>query len=108
MLQGQVRVIGAANARVELAPLPRDTWIGLPVFHPFEQRGTICSWHTYDVVVVTHVAMDADFGESLGSMRVGFRGACGDGGWSLTYSPENLWVPKVLADRLATPVAGGT
>ena len=86
-------------AVVQLSTLPREVWVGIPVFHPCEQRGAECNWHCYDVGVVVEVEPDPDFAE-YGEWRVTFQGACGNGGWTLHYSPKNLWVPKALADRL--------
>lgn len=91
---------------VQLSTLPRELWLGLPVFHPFSQAETpegdpVCSWHTYDVGVVVAVEPDPDWFEEHGEWRVHFQGAVGDGGWTLHYGPSNLWVPKVLAQRLS-------
>lgn len=88
---------------VQLSTLPQELWMGLPVFHPFGQKGREgeieCEWFSYDVGVVVEVVPDPHFAQ-YGEWRVHFQGACGSGGWTLGYSPTNLWVPKVLADRL--------
>ena len=90
---------------VQLSTLPRERWLGLPVFHPFAQAETAegevtCDWHRYDVGVVVEIEPDPVWFEEHGEWRVHFQGGCGDGGWVLHYSPTNLWVPRVLADRL--------
>ena len=79
---------------VLLSTLPQEMWMGLPVFHPMSQRGEVANWHAYDVGVVIDVYPDPDFAE-YGEWKVRFQGGVGSGGWTLAYSPTNLWVPKV-------------
>ena len=85
---------------VPLSTLPREKWLGMPVFHPFGQMGEIANWFRYDVGVVTEVFPDPDFAE-YGDWRCRFvLGGLGDQG-TLHYAPTNLWVPKPLAENLS-------
>jgi hypothetical protein len=88
---------------VQLSTLPQERWKGLPVFHPFEQRGDEAKWveevdheneleeeTLYDVGVVLRWEPDPDFAD-LGGIRVHFLGSFGS---LLHYDATNLWVPK--------------
>jgi len=83
---------------VPLTTLGRDLWVGLPVFHPCAQSGLDANWLRYDVGVVLEVEEDGDV---PGELRCRFVAATGGPSVSLRYAPGNLWVPKVLAERLA-------
>ena len=83
---------------VQLSTLPREFWEGMPVFHPLSQDGDKASWHAYDVGVVVEVRPDADFP----GFRCRFLHSIGGESGTLIYGPNNLWVPKVLADRFRT------
>jgi hypothetical protein len=80
---------------VQLSTLPPDTWIGLPVFHPCGQEGTHANWLLYDVGVVLEVYSDSDFPDELQCRFV-----TSMGNYTLHYRPSNLWVPRVLAERI--------
>ena len=84
----------------QLSDLPRDVWVGLPVYHPQSQYGTECNWATYDIGVVVKVEPDPDFADD-GVWRVTFHGSCGPRSWTLYYGADNLWVPRQLADRIS-------
>lgn len=82
---------------VLLSTLPQHKWIGLPVFHPCGQDGANANWLLYDVGVVLDVYPDPDFPSDLQcqfvTSQIG-RSA------TLHYRPSNLWVPRILAERL--------
>ena len=80
---------------VQLSTLPRDVWEGLPVFHPCSQENTTCNWLHYDVGVILDVRPDPDL---PGQLQCRF--VTSAGGSPLRYGPTNLWVPRVLAERL--------
>jgi hypothetical protein len=82
---------------IQLSTLPRELWEGMPVFHPLSQDGDRASWLSYDVGIVVEVQPDPD----VEGFRCRFVWAIGEKSGSLRYSADNLWVPKVLADRLA-------
>ena len=82
---------------VQLSTLRREQWVGLPVFHPSRQDEERATWLVYDVGVVIDVEHDPDF---EGEYRCRFVVSMGASTTTLVYSPDNLWVPKVLADRL--------
>jgi hypothetical protein len=82
---------------VQLSSLPQNRWVGLPVFHPCGQEGPVANWLLYDVGVVVEVCPDSDF---PGDLRCRFVHSMGDAKGILQYGPDNLWVPKVLADLL--------
>jgi hypothetical protein len=88
---------------VQLSTLPRDAWVGLPVFHPCGQAGTVANWLLYDVGIVVEVCADT---QVPGEFRCRFVQSMGSAHDTLLYSPDNLWVPKTLAQRLS-PVAAG-
>jgi len=79
---------------VQLSSLPSDLWIGLPVLHPSGQVGKTANWLLYDVGIVTALESDPDL---AGEFRCRFITSSES---SLIYSPGNLWVPKILAQRL--------
>jgi len=83
---------------VQLSKLPERMWVGLPVFHPGAQDGGQPDWFTMDIGIVYEVFGDGRYGP--GERRCRFVHACADSPGSLNYSADNLWVPKVLADRL--------
>ena len=82
---------------VPLSTLPQETWVGLPVFHPCGQDGTVANWLLYDVGIVVKVLPDADL---PGEFRCRFVHSIGQANGTLQYGPDNLWVPKALAQRL--------
>jgi hypothetical protein len=82
---------------VQLVTLPRDVWIGLPVFHPSSQTNVEATWLVYDTGIIVSVEEDRDF---EGEFRCSFITSVGPHNTALRYGPNNLWVPKVLADRL--------
>lgn len=83
---------------VQLSTLPRDLWVGLPVFHPIGQEGNLPDWRCFDVGVVMRVHPHPDLsGEFKCEFVAGFLGGVS----TLRYSPWNLWVPTVLAARIA-------
>lgn len=82
---------------VQLSTLPRELWVGLPVFHPQEQQGSLADWESFDVGVVIDVEPDADFPDEYRCQFVaGFIGETS----TLRYAPWNLWVPADLAARI--------
>ena len=83
---------------VQLSTLPANLWIGLPVFHPSSQEGNLPTWLVYDVGVILEVCPDPDF---EGELQCRFVTSMGGRSATLRYSPSNLWVPRVLAERLA-------
>lgn len=82
---------------VQLSTLPRDTWEGLPVFHPCGQDGDVPNWLRYDVGVIVNVFQDPDL---AGEFRCRFVHSTGEYNSTLQYGPSNLWVPRALAARL--------
>jgi hypothetical protein len=82
---------------VQLVTLPRRAWIGLPVFHPCAQDGTNANWLSYDVGVVLEVCPDPD---SPRELQCRFVTSVLGRSATLHYGPDNLWVPRVLAERL--------
>jgi len=92
-----VHVPQAVPDLVQLSTLPQDTWVGLPVFHPCGQQGTNANWLVYDVGVVLEVYPDPDFADEL---QCRFITSMGGRNSTLRYHPSNLWVPRVLAERI--------
>ena len=82
---------------VQVSTLPRETWVGLPVFHPFSQEGGTPNWLVYDVGVIVDVFADPDLEDEF---RCRFVYSVGTQNGTFLYAPSNLWVPKVLAKRL--------
>jgi hypothetical protein len=87
---------------VQLSTLPRELWVGLPVLHPCGQSGATPNWLVYDVGIVVEVFEDSDL---PGEFRCRFVHSMGQANGTLQYSPDNLWVPKTLADRLLSAAA---
>ena len=84
---------------VQLSTLAPDLWIGLPVFHPAAQSGASPDWRTFDVGVVVAFEPDPNLPQEYRCEFIaGFLG----GTSTLKYSPQNLWVPAVLATRIAS------
>jgi|GEM_PF-6355176 len=86
---------------VPLTNVPRDMWLGLPVFKPTWQAGigadAVCSWYGWDVGVIAEIYPDPNF---EGETQVHFI----DAYQGLHYDPRWLWVPKGLADRLSRSI----
>ena len=75
---------GAVSQVVQLSTLPRELWVGLPVFHPHAQQGSLPDWESFDTGVIIEVKPDPDF---PGTDRCQFvAGFCG-GTSSLGYGP---------------------
>jgi hypothetical protein len=88
---------------VPLSTLPKDIWVGLPVFHPCGQDGSVPNWLLYDVGIVVEVCADMDI---PGEFRCSFVHSIGSTNGTLRYRPDNLWVPKTLAERLLIGTVG--
>ena len=80
---------------VQLSTLPPAAWVGLPVFHPC--RGTRANWLRYDVGVILAVNSDPDFPTEL---QCRFVQSLDGHAHTLHYHPDNLWVLRVLAERI--------
>jgi hypothetical protein len=96
------------HSLVQLSRLPSNTWVGLPVYHPISQMGGVGNWHRYDVGIVSEVILDpafpdehsdGDYWENHGRCRF-ITGTGGGGNVTFHYAPDNLWVPRPLAERL--------
>lgn len=88
---------------VPLSTLPRP-WAGLAVYHPMLQKGGVPYWHTSDYTGVDAELLEPDERDEYsydtgvvvdtftldGDLRVRFD--CG--GYTLHYSPTNLWVRR--------------
>lgn len=83
---------------VKLSSLPQDKWVGIPVFHPQGQMGDLANWHRYEIGIVTEVYPDPDFSDQLRCrfIMADFHNQSD----CIAYGPDNLWVPKPLADHL--------
>ena len=82
---------------VQLTTLTSETWIGLPVFHPCGQEENRANWLLYDVGVVVEVFPHPSVPNEL---QCRFIVAASPSSFTLEYGPSNLWVPRVLAERL--------
>lgn len=83
---------------VKLSTIPQDKWVGCPVFHPLGQMGDLANWHRYEMGTVIEVYPDPDF---IDLLRCRFLMAEYEHQGTLAYGPDNLWVPKPLAEHLA-------
>ena len=81
----------------QLTTLPQETWIGLPVFHPCGQEENRANWLLYDVGVVVEVFPHPN---DASEFQCRFIVAAGFSSFTLQYGSSNLWVPRILAERL--------
>ena len=81
---------------VPLSTLRRELWVGLGVFHPMSQEGDRADWLAYDVGIIVDMFPDPDFP----GWQCRFIHALGGSSGTLKYRPDNLWVPRTLAERL--------
>lgn len=84
---------------IQLSQIPREHWVGLPVYHPCSQGEEGCNWLLYDVGVVVGVRPYSN-PNSPDKFECTFVTSEGDSAGTLEYKPSNLWVPSSVAKRL--------
>jgi hypothetical protein len=76
---------------VQLSTLPREEWVGKPIFHPQGQMGDLANWHRYEIGVVIAVEPDPHFDDKVRCrfLMADFRSQSD----AIAYPPNNLWTP---------------